>query len=213
MFYRLRDWLTTHPARTVAWGWMLTLAVIVLVGVGMVRCAQAADATAIWTNPTQRVDGTALAPGELRETQIDYAKCVTGTNNFPAIAEGTKAFAYPAATGVIPGLAYGKWCFRARAIDTGSVASDNSGTVWVQYLAPPKPPVLSASITIAYETWRFQDKTYLGRSVGTVPLGTPCGAAVYQSFSVTYYEIPRESVTLAKVPKAGPLVTQCTATS
>ena len=48
----------------------------------------------------------------------------------------------------VANLAYGTWCFRARSVDTGGLTSDNSGTVWKQFIAPPKPQAGAGSFSI-----------------------------------------------------------------
>lgn len=210
MLDRLRGWLTAHPARTVAWGWLLALALVSFAGIAMVRCAHAADATLTWTNATQREDGTALAAGEIKETQIDYAKCTAGTNNFPPTRDGMTAFAWPAVTGKVLALPYGKWCFRARHIDSTGLSSADSGTVWAVYLAPPKPPTL---LTVASLVWEMKthpvDGPYLSRVVGTIAAGKPChGLAPQTGFDL--FAVDRADVDLTKRPKADAmLVAQC----
>jgi hypothetical protein len=172
--------------------------------------ATGAEASLEWTNATQREDGTALAAGELRETQIDYAKCVAGSNTFPATRDGVAVFPFPAVAGKIPGLAYGKWCFRARHVDSGGLASLDTGTVWAQYLAPPKPPTL---LTVKGLAWEIKthpvDGPYLARVVGTVEAGKPCrGLSPALGFDLFYVE--RQDVALNRgVGKNATLVAQC----
>ena len=193
---------------------LLTIAALTgaLVMFDSTGAAKAADATLTWTNPTQRVDGTALPIAELREVQIDYAKCLAG-NVFPGTVDGTRAFASPATTGVIPALAYGMWCFRARVVDTGGLASANTGTVFKQYVAPPNPPTL---LTVAGLVWELKthpiDGPYLARVVGTVDAGKPCyGLAPQIGFDL--FAVNRKDVRLANGanPKSM-LVAQCTIT-
>lgn len=211
MLDRFRDWLTLHPARTVAWGWMITLALITVAGLVAVRCAHAATLSGSFALPTQYEDGTALPQASIKHIRVEVGTCLAG----PAfgVKEGEQLVPPPAtAWAVTVPRAFGQFCGRAQTETvTGSLSSWTGPVTRTITEPPPKPPVLSSSITIAYETWQFSGKVYLGRSVGTLPLGVPCGAAVYQSFLVTYYEIPREAVNLTKVPKAGPLVTQCVA--
>lgn len=186
------------------------LLLLALIGLIVTRTVYAADATLNWTHPTQRVDNTPITLAEIRETQIDWAKCATG-NTFPASPLGTKAVPAPATSTVVTGLDYGTWCFRARSVDTAGEMSLNSGTVWKQYLAPPKPPVLSAVITVAYEIKSHPlEGQVLGRAVGTVALGTECGTEpiVYGGNGV-YYEVALDKVTLTKMPKSAVVVTKC----
>lgn len=171
--------------------------------------ALAADANLSWTHPTQRVDGTALPLSAIKETQIDWGACAAG-NTFPATPAGTKAVPAPATTTTVTGLAYGTWCFRARTADTNNLVSDNAGTVWKQYVAPPQPPVLTVVNIVAYETKRDnRGLVRLGRHVGTVPLGTACGEYVTLKHSARYYEVPLDQVTLSKMPKSLVVVARC----
>lgn len=169
--------------------------------------AYAADANITWSHPTQRVDNTALPLSDIKETQIDYATCTAGT--FPATPLGTKTVAAPAASAVISGLGYGVWCFRARTVDTSGLQSENSTVVSKQYLAPPKPPTLSAVITIVYEIQQNPNGVRLAREVGAVPLGTRCLPQPIATDRGVYYEVPIDVVTLAKMPKSAIVVTQC----
>lgn len=169
--------------------------------------ANTADIT--WTHPTQRVDGTALPITEIKETQIDWAKCAVN-NTFPTTVEGTRAVPAPATTTSIGPLTYGTWCFRARTIDTAGRVSDNTGPVWKQYLAPPKPPVIT---TVAGLVWELKlhpvDGPYLARVVGTVEAGKQCqGLAPQIGFDI--FAVNRSDVTLNKgVRPSGTLVAQC----
>lgn len=153
----------------------ISLAALLLLSLfSFTTTAQSADATLTWTHPTQRVDNTPIAITEIRETQIDWAKCAAG-NVFPTTVDGTRAVAAPATTTVVTGLAYGTWCFRARTADTGGLVSANSNTVWKQYLAPPKPPVI---VTVSGLVWEMRthpvDGPYLARVIGTIEAGKPC---------------------------------------
>lgn len=172
--------------------------------------AHAADATLTWQHPTQREDNSALPLSEIRETQIDWGRCATG-NTFPATPAGTKAVPAPATTTVVTGLDYGTWCFRARSVDTAGLVSNNSGTVWKQYVAPPKPPVLSSTITVAYELNGVKNDgtILLGRAVGTIELGTPCMDYPFQTNKGLYYGVDRQYVTFVREPKSPMVVTQC----
>ena len=207
MFQWFKDYMNGHPLRWLAWYFILTIGGILMLGIYTV--ADAATANLSWTHPTTRADNTPIPIAELRETQIDWARCAAN-NTFPATALGTKAVPAPANTTTVPDLAYGLWCFRARAVDTGGRVSDNSGTAWSQYLAPPNPPVLGVVNIVAYEismdNW---GQVRLGRAVGTVPLETPCGDFMTQKRAAYYHTVPRSEVTLSKPPKSSVLVAQC----
>lgn len=190
----------------------IALAALSLLGLVPLN-ARSADATVSWTNPTQNTDGTpipATGPGSLTGIELYYGICASGNQSLlPTPVPVSVTVPAPGTSKVITGLGAGTWCFRARSV-TSQAMSD--WTLYVNKTVPPSvpnPPVLNSTITLAYETWKFSGKTYLGRSVGTIQKGTPCGSFVMQSFSASYYEIDRSSVTFTKVPNPGPIVTQC----
>jgi hypothetical protein len=171
--------------------------------------AYANTATVTWTHPTQRVDSTPLALADIKETQVDWAKC-TASNTFPTTVDGTKAVAAPATTTSIGPLAYGTWCFRARTADLAGRVSGNSNVVWKQYVAPPNPPVIT---TVAGLVWELKlhpvDGPYLARVVGTVAAGKPCLGLTPQ-IGFDLFAVGRESVVLDKRARpSGMLVAQC----
>lgn len=173
--------------------------------------AHAADATLTWQHPTQREDNSALALSEIRETQIDWGRCATG-NTFPATPAGTKAVPAPATTTVVTGLDYGTWCFRARSVDTAGLVSNNSGTVWKQYIAPPKPPVIT---TVAGLVWELRlhpvDGPYLARVIGTVDAGKPCLGLAPQ-YGDDIFAINAADANLTRKPNPNAMVVaQCVA--
>lgn len=173
--------------------------------------AYAEDATVAWTHPTQRENNVALALAEIRETQVDWGLCSGGT--FPATPAGTKAVPAPATTTTITALGYGTWCFRARTVDTGGLTSVNTSVVQKVILAPPKPPVLSSTVTVAYELLPDKwDGVRLGREVGIIPLGSACLGEPLQTQKGEVYRLAGDvEVRLTKVPKPGTLglVTRC----
>lgn len=109
--------------------------------------AFAADAVVSWTHPILNVDGTSIpasGSGAIASTRVEWGSC-SGT------AFGTKSgeatVAYPTATVAVPGLAVGKWCFRAFSRNGAGVDSLSSG-VASKTIAPaqPQPPT---ALTIA----------------------------------------------------------------
>jgi len=185
---------------------VLLMATAVLYMIFAVSSAYGATATLTWTNPTTNTDDSPIpssGPGSLASIRYEWGTCA-------GAAFGTKSgentLTPAGTTATVSNLGPGTWCFRVFAKNTYGIESDASN-VAVKIVPPPtpKPPLLS-TITIAYETWRFFGRTYLGRSVGTVPLGTPCGELVTGR---NWYEIPADAVALTRTPRPGPLVTQC----
>jgi hypothetical protein len=182
------------------------------VGLAFAAGAKADDATVTWTHPTQYVDNSPIPAGGISATEIQYGKCnATRTGLLATPAPVTVSVPFPTTTRTITGLTTAEWCFAARSLQPVGSPSDWTAQVWKLIDIKPKPPVLSSTITIAYETWTFGGKVYLGRSIGTAPIGTECQAAIVQSFGVTYYQIPATAVTLTpgRTPRPGPLVTKC----
>jgi hypothetical protein len=189
---------------------------IVLLGM-IVHRADAADATVNWTHPTQRTDNTPLAIGEIQSTEVQWIKCAAG-NTWPASGTpASRAVAAPGTTTTITGLDYGTWCFRARTVPVLNPTTDQSdwtGTVWAQYLAPPKPPVLQAVSKIAYEAKIHPTQGLVaGRAVGTVELGTTCYADENgQPYAgADLYRVTLANVQLTKTPRSELLLAQCAA--
>ena len=199
---KLADWIDDHLPLAI--GVVLAFLVLFLCLV-VFAVAHAENATVSWSHPTQRVDGTPLAISEIKETQVDWGLCSAGT--FPSLPAGTLAFAAPSTSGTVPNLAYGTWCFRARTLDTGGRLSDNSTVVSKVILAPPKPPVLSTVITVAYEINQTGSGMKLGRAVGTVGLGTACLPGLI--IAPDYYEVSLDSVALDRLPKSAIVVSKC----
>lgn len=169
-----------------------------------------ADATVRWSHPTARENGVPLALSEIRETQIDYGQCAAG-GVFPATPAGTQVVPAPATTAVVTNLGYGTWCFRGRTADTGGLVSANSSVAQKVILAPPQPPVLSATITVAYDFKgvRGDGTILLGREVGTVALGAPCIDYAFQTNKGTFHGIDRANVKLSREPRSSMIVTKC----
>jgi hypothetical protein len=171
--------------------------------------AFAATATLRWTNPTTNTDDTAIpvtGPGSLVSNRYEWGTCAAGGAFGVRVGEATLQPIGTTAT--VPNLEPGTWCFRVFARNTYNVESAASNVASLIVDAPtPNPPLLS-TITVAYETWRFFGRTYLGRSVGTIQRGTPCGARI---IGRNYYEVSPSLVTLTRIPRPGPLVTRCAA--
>lgn len=184
-------------------GTAAVLFVAIMLLAGCLQVAHAADATVSWTNPTQNTDNSAIpatGPGSLTGTRVEYGTCA-GT------AFGTKAgeviVTAPATSATITGLSdAATYCFRAFSRNTFNAESAASNVVSKVMPTPtPKPPVLSSTVTVAWDLKNGMPY----RVVGTLPLGTACGSKVWRS----YYEVPRASVTLSRQPRSTRLVTKC----
>ena len=186
------------------------LALITLVGLCVHR-ADAATAELAWSAVTKRVDGTAVTSAQLKEYRVYYGVCAVG-DTLPA-SPAVVAFAPTATTGVIPNLAYGKWCFAMSVVDNSVDQNESArtGIITRTWLAPPEAPVFTVANKIAYEVLPHPiEGTRLGRAVGTVPLGTACGNdPVVSTMRGDYHEVALDAVTLSKRPKSAVIVAQC----
>ena len=211
MLDRLRNWLTAHPARTVAWGWMLTLAVIVVTGTALVRCAHAAETpVVVWQAPTKNCDGTNVpvtGPTAIAKVRVEWGTCPAGV----IVPETTLVLPAPDS-----GNSTETACFRAFATNGEGNESGPSTVSCVSFAVPedpcvPRPPTgLKSTLATVYETYAFGGKTYLGASIGTAPIGSACLAASYVINAITYHAIDPALVTLKRQPKAA-IVTRCSA--
>jgi len=179
-------------------------------------CTAAAGwADLTWTPPTQNTDGSALT--NLADYRVAYG--TTPTNLATTVTVPAPASGYG-----VPGLAVGPWYFAVRACNVPGVCSDPAGPVTKTVVLPagaasatvsiatqPKPPTgLVVTQTLAYEIKDNPNGVMLGRNVGTVPLGTPCGdATVVQSWGVDYHGVPRSAVVFSKPPKSTVIVAAC----
>lgn len=118
---------------------MRTLLLLALVSLVAAACtpadSQTSSDTITWTNPTQRVDGTAMPLSEIRETTIAWGQrggpYTTGSVTVPA----------PATTVDVPRPATpGTRCYVAMTTDTGNRSSAFTNEVCKTLLAGPNPP-------------------------------------------------------------------------
>lgn len=195
--------LTVSPAFRI-------VVVLLLLEVGGV--ALAADLAVTWAHPTQNTDGSAIpatGDGALTGTRVEWGSC-SGS------AFGTKAgellVPHPTASASVAGLAPGTWCVRAFARNNYGQESASSAVVAKAIAAPvPKAPTLVVVNVVAYEILPHPiEGTRLGRSIGTVPLGTGCGDEPV--VGLDYHEVLREAVTLTRTPKSAVLVAKCEVT-
>lgn len=174
--------------------------------------SRAADATLSWTLATQNTDGSAIpasGAGSLASTRVEWGSCSGAA--FGTVA-GTVTVPTPTTTHTITALGVATYCFRAFSRNSYGVESAASLVVSKIIPAPtPNPPVLSATITVAYEVKSHPvEGTMLGRNVGSVEIGTPClEQPIVYTMSGTYYEIPLDKVHLTKMPKSAIVVTKC----
>lgn len=171
-----------------------------------------ATATLTWVNPTTNTDGTtipATGTGALTSTRVEYGTCA-GTNVF-GTKLGEQVATMPATTTTFSTLNAGTlYCFRAFSKNSYGSESGASAVVSKTTPAPtPNPPVLSATITVAYELNYTGAGTKLGRRVATLNVGTPCMDNIVNTTSGPYYQISKDVVTLTAVPKSDIIVTQC----
>lgn len=139
----------------------------------------AADASLTWQHPSRNVDNSlipATGPGSIAATRVEYGTC-NGTAF--GTAEGQQVFTGTVTTGTITGLTAGRsYCFRAFSRNTFGEESAASNVVARAIPAPtPQPPVLSSTISIAYEERRFLWFRYLA-AAGSIPEASPCMESV-----------------------------------
>ena len=100
--------------------------------------AFAHDAVLTWTHPVEYDDGQPLPVTDIRETRVEYGRCVD--QEFPTVPEGSLVVPGPAASVGVVGLLNGWWCFRAFTVSTEGVESEASATALAHYVGKPKPP-------------------------------------------------------------------------
>jgi len=181
------------------------------------------SATLTWTAPTQNTDGSAIPAtgvGSLAGFELFHATTAAGVSTATPIVINNKA----ATTYTITGLPVGARYYAAKAFNAEGIRSDFSGQVNNTIVLPsasdtasvtvnvkPNPPVLSATITVAYEMNGIKNDgtILLGRDVGTVALGAPCIDYQFVTNKGTYYGIDRANVQLYRNPKSSMVVTKC----
>lgn len=171
-----------------------------------------------WTNPTQNEDGStipATGAGSLAGTEVFSG--TTSTTPIATAAKGVSAM-------TVTGLAVGPNSLRLKAFNTeavrsvftnavtlilvGQVATANAA---VTVNSQPKPPSgFTAASTVAFELKTTGGGVQmLGRDVGSVKVGAPCGTKLLLSVGgKNYYELAPADYTLYRAPKY-PVVTAC----
>lgn len=174
--------------------------------------AWAASATLTWTLPTQNTDNSpipASGNGALAQSRVEYGPCTTGGGL--ASVENSVTVPVPSTTAIINSFVGGETvCFRVRVKNNLGVESEPSNVVSKTFDAPkPRPPVLLSAVTVAYDlTLDRQQRLKLGRQVGTIELGTPCGDP-YPTNKGVYFSVDPAAVTFTRTARASVIVTRC----
>lgn len=199
-------WCDEDPFRAAVYA-VAALLICIFLSLVLVTIARAADVGVSWTNPTTNTDGSAIPAtgvGSLTGTRVEYGSCsgsVFGTKagevNAPAPATSTSI------TGLSAAQTY---CFRSYAKNTYGSESAASNVASKALPAPtPNPPVLSSTVTVAWDL--KNGKPF--RVVGRIALGTPCGDFVAKKAGERYYQIDRSAVKFIRKPQSARIVTQC----
>jgi hypothetical protein len=174
--------------------------------------------TVAWTAPTTNVDGSPL-------TNLAGFKIYRSTSTSTVQSSTPIILAEPLATMfVISGLSAGSHYFALKAYNSAGVESVFTGNVTkvvttatvsssasVTLEQRPSPPTLVTVQVMAYEIKQHPiEGVILGRQVGTVPLGTPCGFEPI--VGLNYFEVPTTSVKFARAPKSVVIVAACALT-
>jgi hypothetical protein len=159
--------------------------------------ARDGSATFDFIPPTERIDGTLLASGELTRFEFRCVEfipsggaaqpCMSETVVvLPGVNQATVLFQVPDAGGAA--------CFEGRAF-AGDLVSGWSADVCKDYAptAPPQPPTIVTIATTAYE---LQKKISGPRfvQIGTIKLGVPCGTLLMKP----YWQVPKSEVRITK---------------
>lgn len=181
---------------------LLILALTLIVS----RPLWAATANVSWTHPTQFVDGSALALGQIASTRIEYGSC-SGT------AFGTRAgdvtVPAPATSTTISGLAPGTHCFRAFTRTTAAAGNQESAPSGVASKVIPFPAPGAPTIVTIETTARLWLNGKPSLVAGRVPLGTTCGTVQKGQWA----KVDRDDVKLNWIGKLvrGTVVAKCAA--
>lgn len=173
-------------------------------------CTGAVDgrATLTWTNPTTNIDGT---PATLSGNRVYTGTSAAALTQAASLIIAATTYSF---SGLTPGVHY----FAVSAVDGGAesdksvvvsktIAAGASATNSAAFdmLAPPNPPSgLVVTVPTAYNLIKLFGATY-AYSVGSVPLGTSCGAVKAKGF----YTVPASGVTLKRRPLSQTFVAKC----
>jgi hypothetical protein len=168
----------------------------------------AADLTINWQNPTQDVTGAPLptsGSSALKDTRVEVGTCNADNTFRTKTAE--LLVNQPTTTAVFTGLATNtKYCFRAFARNNALEVSSSSNIIakWVP-TAAPKPPVLSATVNIAW----FMAPNRRLTPIADVAIGSPCNSQSITVAGVQYNSINQEYVTQWNNRPVGTYYTIC----
>jgi len=176
-----------------------------------------------WTAPTQYTNGDPLPLSDLGGFKAYFnlrGQPLTNVVDIPDEA----ATSYR-----IEGLSGGEHAFAMTAYTDGGVESEqsnqafsviqvpaSSGNASVTINLKPEPPVLRTVESVVYEI-KIHPVTQvasLGRQVGAIAYGVPCGEqVVVETQRGLYYEVPADLAYIAKPPKSDIIVARCAVTS
>jgi hypothetical protein len=151
-----------------------------------------------------------LSVSQIASTRVEWGSC-SGTAFGVKIAEAVVPA--PATSYTVTGLSPGTYCLRAytrATVAAGGLESVPTAAVQkVIPFPPPNPPVfVTVTIATVYEVLAHPiEGVRLGRNVGTVPRGTPCGdeTIVYGD----YHVVDLSAVDLTRTPKSSVVVARC----
>ncbi len=174
-------------------------------------------ATVNWTAPTTNTDGSAIT--NLAGFKVLYGTSSSALNQTQAVNNAQ------ARSAVVPSLTAGTWYFAVRAVNASQAESANSNvsqktiaganaartlniTINPGTTPPPTPTLRLKTIsTRVYDVVVQNGVRQLGRQIGTIALGRPCGETYRVGSS--YYRVNRDYVSITRTPRTSSVVAQC----
>jgi hypothetical protein len=164
--------------------------------------------TVSWTPPTTNSDGSALR--DLAGFKVAYGTSPSALTQ-TALANDITQTSY-----TVQSLTPGTWYFVVRAFNTKQLESIDSNVVQKSVTGASASKTVAITIaqsslrtaaTQVYDVVRYNNRSVLGRLVGTIALGRPCA----NSFRVgsDYYQVTRSDVNLTRSPRSQTLVARC----
>jgi hypothetical protein len=184
----------------------------------------AGTATVSWSAPTRNTDGSALT--NLGSFVIVYGTSSNSMTRSQVVSDIT------ARQATIQSLTPGTWYFAARARTTSNVESADStvgsknvtgataaGSVAITITPttpppppPPPPPPTGTKLLVArpevYDLVRYSSGTFVGRQVGTIPVGSVCDSTRRLSTS-NWYRVSRAQVKFTRTPRSTDVMARC----